>query len=71
MARGEIENTSPRVRGEEVDISPVLILLIVGVVTLRYIGIGLSDVSLYVLGGVGMGLAIFARFFLWRGMSNR
>ena len=71
MALGEVEHASPRVRGEEVDLSPVLILLLVGVVALRYIGIGLSDTSLYILGGLGMGAVIFFRFFLWRGMSNR
>jgi len=71
MALGEVEHTSPRVRGEEIDLSPILILLLVGVVALRYIGIGLSDTSLYILGGLGMGLMIFFRFFLWRGMSER
>ena len=71
MALGEVEHTSPRVRGEEVDLSPILILLLVGVVGLRYIGIGLSDTSLYILGGLGMGAVIFFRFFLWRGMSSR
>ena len=70
MAMGVIETTSPRVRGEEVDLSPVLFLLLAGAIVLRYIGIGLGDTSLYILGGTAMGLMIFFRFFLWRGMER-
>lgn len=68
MARGEIETTAPRVAGEEVDISPVLLLGLAGVVAVRFIGMSLDEPDLYVLGGFGMAGALVARFFLFRGM---
>ena len=69
MARGEIETTAPRVAGEEVDISPVLLLGLAGVVVTRFIGMSLDEADLYVLGGFGMAAAMVARFFLFRGMK--
>ncbi len=70
MARGTIEQTSPRVLGEEIDLSPVLLLGLALLVAVRYIGIGLGEMDLYILGGIGMGFMVFFRFFLWKGMKE-
>jgi hypothetical protein len=69
MAKGTIDVETQRVKGEELDFSPVLLLVIVGIMIFRFIGRGLDDTALYILGGVGMGLAVFIRFFLYRGMK--
>jgi hypothetical protein len=69
MAKGTIDVETQRVKGEELDLSPVLLVFIVGLVVIRFVGRGLDDTALYILGGFGMGLAIFIRFFLYRGMK--
>ena len=69
MAQGTIEVASQRVKGEELDLSPMLLIVIVGLVVLRFVGRGLEDTALYLLGGVGMAGAIIFRFFLYRGMK--
>jgi hypothetical protein len=69
MAKGEIDIETQRVKGEELDLSPVLLLLIVAVVALRFIGRGIDDTALYILGGLGVSFAIFLRFFLYKGMQ--
>lgn len=66
----EIEDTSERVEGEELDISPLLLLVIVAIVAVRYIGMGLNQTDLYILGGLGMGVAMLLRFFLFKGMKK-
>lgn len=70
MARGEIEDRTPRAAGEELDLSPVLLLVLAGVMAVRYIGIGLGETDLYLLGGLGMGVAMFVRFWLYRRFSR-
>ena len=67
--KGEIEKETLRTDGEEIDISPIFLLGIACLMIVRYAAIGLDSTSLYLLGGVGMGLAVFARFLLFRGMS--
>ena len=71
MCRGEVETKSIKVEGEEIDLSPVFLLGLAGLVAVRYIAVGLESTDLYILGGLGMGLGVFARFFLYRGMSRR
>ena len=68
MAQGTAEVKAPRVKGEEIDLSPVLLLLVVGIAALRYIGRGMDDTALYLIGGMGVAVMIFLRFFLSRGM---
>jgi len=70
MARGVIEQTAPRVRGEEIDLSPILLFGLAAVVAVRYVGIGLGEVDLYILGGIAMGLFAAARFFFWKGIKE-
>jgi len=71
MSRGEVETRSARVEGEEIDISPVFLLGICSLVAIRYIAVGLGSTDLYILGGLGMGLGAFARFFLFKGFSRK
>jgi adenylate kinase len=67
--KGEVTPETTKVKGEEIDISPVLILVLVCVMATRYIAIGLESTSLYVLGGVGMAAGLFFRFFLYKGIK--
>lgn len=71
LCRGEVETHSVKVEGEELDLSPIFLLGLAGLVAVRYIAVGLESTDLYILGGLGMGLGVFARFFLYRGMSRR
>ena len=71
LSRGEIAQGPQRVEGEELDLSPVLLVGLAGLVAVRYIAVGLESTDLYILGGLGMGLGVFARFFLYRGMARR
>jgi hypothetical protein len=66
----EVEETSHRVEGEELDLGPVLLLGIVAIVAVRYIGMGLNQTDLYILGGLGMGVAMILKFFLFKGMKK-
>ena len=69
--RGEITPESAKVQGEELDLSPLLLVVLAGVIMLRYLAHGLESTSLYLLGGIGMGLGIVFRFYVFRGMENR
>jgi len=68
MAQGAVEVKAPRVRGEEIDLSPSLLLLLAGIAALRYVGRGMDDTALYLIGGMGVALVLVLRFFLFRGM---
>ncbi len=69
-ALGEIEDATPRVEGEEINIAPVLLFVLAGIVALRYIGMAVDETSLYVMGGLGMAFALIFRFFLFKGMGK-
>ena len=47
-----------------IDMTPVVILAVAGIITARYIGLGINSTELYVLAGIGMGLAVAVRFFV-------
>jgi hypothetical protein len=68
MAQGTIEVKAERVKGEELDLSPVLLVMVIGIAALRYLGRGLDDTALYLMGGIGVAVMIALRFFLSRGM---
>lgn len=71
LARGEVQrDDAERVDGEEINIAPVLLIAVVSVVVLRYIGIGMGEKDLYVLGGIGMGAALFMRYFIFQAMKK-
>jgi len=69
QAKGEASLNSMKVEGEELDISPLLLLAIACLVAVRYVAIGLNETDLYVLGGIGAAIGLFARFMLYRGMK--
>ncbi|MFZ2654030.1 MAG: ATP-binding protein [Victivallales bacterium] len=67
MCRGEVVEDDEKVVGEEIDIFPVLAVFIVGfMICLRYTGKASGSGDLYLIGGIGMGIAIFIRFFATR-----
>jgi hypothetical protein len=68
MARGEVDDSGQKTGEEELNLAPVLLLGVAGIMAVRYIGMGMGDTTLYVLGGVGMGVAVVGRFFLMQGM---
>ncbi|MCP4374176.1 MAG: hypothetical protein GY797_39645 [Deltaproteobacteria bacterium] len=71
LARGEVpRDDAERVEGEEINIAPVLLIAVVGVVVLRYIGMGMGEKDLYILGGLGMGAALFMRYFIFQAMKK-
>jgi hypothetical protein len=59
------EEGTPRV-----DLTLVLVIALAGVTTLRYIGRGLDDLSLTIIGGLGMSLLMIFRPLLW-GLAKR
>lgn len=69
--RGEVTPEAAKVRGEEIDLSPLILIALVGVMMLRYIARGVESQSLYMLNGIGMGVGLIVRFYLFKGMDNR
>lgn len=47
-----------------IDMTPVVILGVAGVIAARYIARGVGSTELYVLAGIGIGLAVAVRFFV-------
>jgi hypothetical protein len=62
----EVEDTSERVDGEEHDISWTLLVLVVLIMSVRYIGMGSGRFDLYVLGGLLAGVGLLVRYFMFR-----
>ncbi len=69
--RGEVTPEAAKVRGEEIDLSPLILIGLAGVMMLRYIARGVESQSLYMLSGIGMGVGLIVRFYLFKGMDNR
>jgi len=67
--RGEVTPEARKVAGEEIDLSPVILIGLAGVMITRYVAIGIESTSLYMLGGMGMGVGLIVRFYLFRGME--
>lgn len=58
IGKGEfIQEDDERVQGEEVNIAPVMLLMVAGIMVVRYIGMGTGQKDLYILGGLGMAAA--------------
>ncbi|WP_200258370.1 AAA family ATPase [Halorhodospira neutriphila] len=53
------------------DMTPVVVLGVAAIMAARYIARGVGSRELYVLAGVGMGLAVVVRFFVMPLMSRR
>lgn len=54
-----------------IDMTPFLFLVGIILICFRYFGIGIGSSEMYIMGGIGAGLFIFFRFFLYRGMRDR
>ena len=54
-----------------IDMTPVVILGVAAVIAARYVARGVGSSELYVLAGIGMGLAIAVRFFVMPMMGRR
>jgi hypothetical protein len=67
LARGALETRTQRAAGEEVDLSPALLLAVVGVVVLRVVGVVDHVPDLYALGAIGVAVALLLRVLIWRG----
>ena len=68
--RGEVTPEAAKVRGEEIDLSPLILFGLAGIMMLRYIARGVESQSLYMLSGIGMGVGLIVRFYLFKGMNN-
>jgi hypothetical protein len=65
IAKGEIvRNEGERVKGEEINIAPMLLIVVAGIMILRYVGRGMGEQDLYLLGSMGMGVGLFLRYFI-------
>lgn len=72
MIFGEVEWKRPiRMKEEEINIAPVLLIGVSIVVILRYVSIGIDAVDLYLLSGFGMGIAVFLRYLVYNMMRRR
>jgi hypothetical protein len=69
--RGEVTPESIKTDAEEIDISPVLMLGLVGIMAMRYIARGYEDsTGMVMIGGLGMAAAVVYRFYLFKGMRR-
>lgn len=65
-SRGEpLKNDYERVDGEEINIAPMLFLILVGIVLMRYLGRATDDKTLYLLGSILMGLSVLFRMMVY------
>ena len=69
--KGEfIRDDDERVEGEEINIAPILMIGVGGIMIMRYLAIGMEQKDLYILGGCFMGFAYFLRIMIM-GMSKK
>jgi len=71
IARGEpVRDADERVEGEEINFLPVMLLLVSGIMIMRFVGKGMGEQDIYIMGGIGMGAAVFLRYFIFKGASK-
>lgn len=68
--RGEVTPEAAKTKDEEIDISPVLLVGLAGIMALRYFARGIESSGLYLLSGLGMAGAVIFRFYLYKGMKK-
>jgi hypothetical protein len=65
IGKGEVvRDADERVEGEEINIAPVLLVLVVGIMITRYVAMGLGERDLYVLAGIGMACSYLLRYVI-------
>lgn len=65
IARGEaLKDDEEYVNGEEINIAPVLLLIMAIVMITRVLAMGLGEKDLYLLGGIGMGAGYLLRYLI-------
>jgi hypothetical protein len=65
IARGEVmQQDDEKVQGEEINIAPLLMLVVACVMMFRYVARGMGEKDLVILGGVAMGAMYIARYFI-------
>ena len=65
IAKGEsVRDAGERVTGEEINIAPVLLVVVAGIMIMKYVGRGMGEQDLYLLSGMGMGVGLFLRYFI-------
>mgnify|MGYP006981144686 FL=1 len=52
------------------DFTPVVMILGALIVSMRYIGMGTGDKTLYILGGMGAALFLTFKFFIFKGVGR-
>lgn len=70
VTRGMVRGLSHEAGVRYIDMTPVLVLVLGALVAARYIARGTDSMELYVLAGVGLGLAVVVRFFVMPMMSR-
>jgi len=69
--RGEVTPEAVKTEEEEIDISPIFMIVLVLVMALRYVARGYEDsTSMVMMGGLGMAAALIFRFYLFKGMRK-
>lgn len=53
-----------------VDFTPLIIVLSAVIVSMRYVGMGTGDKTLYILGGLGTALFLTIRYFAFKGVGR-
>ena len=65
VAKGEVvREDEERVKGEEINIAPVMLVAVVAIMVTRYISLGLGERDLYILAGIGMAFAYILKQFI-------
>jgi hypothetical protein len=68
--RGEVTPDNAKTPGEEIDLSPMLLIFFAFLMASRYIARSIDSPSMVLLSGCGMGIGLIARFFLFKGMRK-
>lgn len=62
--RGTESDTLEKDKREEINILPLIIaLFICGIIAMRYLGRAIGEMDMYLIGGMGMGVALIVRLF--------
>ena len=68
--RGEVTPEASKTKDEEIDISPIILVVFAIAMASRYVARGIDSTSLMMLSGLSMAGLVVVRFFLFKGMSK-